>query len=105
MGLNRAISLFSGAGGLDVGIEDAGFHVVYANEFDHDAACTWRENRKENKEAMHEGDINIILPELEQYRGTVAIVFGGPPCQGFSVAGKMDPNDERSELIFTFLKA
>lgn len=105
MGLNRAISLFSGAGGLDVGFEDAGFHVVYANEFDHDAACTWRENRKENKEAMHEGDINIILPELEQYRGTVAIVFGGPPCQGFSVAGKMDPNDERSELIFTFLKA
>ena len=61
MGLNRAISLFSGAGGLDVGFEDAGFHVVYANEFDHDAACTWRENRKENKEAMHEGDINIIL--------------------------------------------
>lgn len=100
----RAISLFSGAGGLDVGFEKAGFQIVYANEFDHDAACTWRANRAKNSTAMHEGDINDVLPELESYHGTVSIVFGGPPCQGFSVAGKMDPNDSRSELIFTFLK-
>lgn len=36
----RAISLFSGAGGLDVGFDRAGFHTVFANEFDHDAAET-----------------------------------------------------------------
>ncbi len=102
---NRAISLFSGAGGLDVGFERAGFHIVYANEFDPDAASTWRANRQGNSNAMHEGDINDILPELEEYRDTIDIMFGGPPCQGFSVAGKMDPQDKRSELIFTFLKA
>lgn len=101
----NAISLFSGAGGLDIGFEEAGFQVVFANEFDHDAACTWRANRTANNDVMQEGDINAILPDLAQYRGTVDILFGGPPCQGFSVAGKMDPNDSRSELIFTFLQA
>ena len=41
----RAISLFSGAGGLDIGFEKAGFQIVLSNELDHDAACTWRANR------------------------------------------------------------
>lgn len=100
-----AISLFSGAGGLDVGFESAGFQIIFANEYDHDASCTWRANRPSNKNAMHEGDIVDKLPELTQYRGNIDILFGGPPCQGFSVAGKMDPNDSRSKLIFTFLTA
>lgn len=100
-----AISLFSGAGGLDIGFEKAGFQIVFANEFDHDAVSTWCANRPSSSQVMREGNILEILPELEQYRGTVDVLFGGPPCQGFSVAGKMDPNDARSELIFTFLKA
>lgn len=100
-----AISLFSGAGGLDVGFENAGFQILFANEFDHDAACTWRQNRPLNRAAMSEGDIAEKLPELSQFHGNVDVLFGGPPCQGFSVAGKMDPNDARSELIFTFLQA
>ena len=94
----KAISLLSGAGGLDIGFEKAGFQIVLSNEFDHDAACTWRANRAENCNAMREGDIAEILPELARYRGTVDVLFGGPPCQGFSVAGKMDPNDSRSKL-------
>lgn len=105
MSNRTAISLFSGAGGLDVGFENAGYQIIFANEFDHDAACTWRANRPLNKNAMHEGDIADKLSELTQYHGKVDILFGGPPCQGFSVAGKMDPNDSRSELIFTFLAA
>lgn len=98
-----AISLFSGAGGLDVGFEKAGFKTIFANEFDHDAASTWRANRPNNCTVMHEGDIVGELASISQYYGQADIVFGGPPCQGFSVAGKMDPNDSRSELIFTFL--
>lgn len=105
MSKKTAISLFSGAGGLDIGFEQAGFEVIFANEFDHDAACTWCANRPLNSTAMHEGDITELLPQLNQYKGKADILFGGPPCQGFSVAGKMDPNDERSELIFTFLDA
>lgn len=100
-----AISLFSGAGGLDAGFERAGYQIVYANELDHDAADTWRANRPSMEGVMHEGDIGERLPELEPYRGKIGVLFGGPPCQGFSVAGKMDPNDARSELIFTFLEA
>lgn len=99
-----AISLFSGAGGLDVGFEKAGFKTVFANEFDHDAAETWRSNRPGQVNVMVEGDINEHLQDLSAYQG-VDIVYGGPPCQGFSVAGKMNPEDERSKLIWRFFDA
>lgn len=99
------VSLFSGAGGLDVGFERAGFSTVFANEFDHDAAEAWRLNRPDNAEAMVEGDIADHLLELGSLKGTVDVLIGGPPCQGFSVAGKMDPTDDRSKLVWTFLDA
>lgn len=97
-----AVSLFSGAGGLDVGFELAGFDIVCANESDHDAAEAWRTNRPEKHSIMIEGDINDHIHELSAFRG-VDVVFGGPPCQGFSVAGKMDPDDTRSQLVWRFL--
>lgn len=100
-----SVSLFSEAGGLDVGFEAAGFRTVFANEFDHDAADAWRSNRPENAGAMVEGDIADHLGELAPLAGGVDVLFGGPPCQGFSVAGKMDPADERSRLVWTFLDA
>ncbi len=95
-----AISLFSGAGGMDIGFERAGINVVMANELMKDAADTYKSNR--NTDVMINADIKEILPDFNKYKG-IDIVFGGPPCQGFSVAGRMDPNDERSNLIFTFL--
>lgn len=100
----RAVSLFSGAGGLDVGFEAAGFETLFANEFDHDAADTWRANRPGREHVMVEGDINDHLHELAAFKGA-DVLFGGPPCQGFSVAGKMDPNDERSQLVWRFMDA
>lgn len=99
-----AISLFSGAGGLDVGFESAGFNSVFANEFDHDAAEAWRLNRPSKLNIMVEGDIKDHIAELDKYRG-VDVLFGGPPCQGFSVAGKMDPSDERSKMVWLFMDA
>ena len=99
-----AISLFSGAGGLDVGFERAGFETVFANEFDHDAAEAWRANRPQSANVMVEGDIHDHIGELIKYKG-VDVLFGGPPCQGFSVAGKMDPNDARSQLVWIFMDA
>lgn len=101
----KAVSLFSGAGGLDVGFEQAGYTIVWANEFDHDAAEAWRLNRPDNAGAMVEGDVNEHLGELDALRGKVDVLFGGPPCQGFSVAGKMDPNDSRSTLVWSFMEA
>lgn len=95
-----AISLFTGAGGMDIGFETAGFNVVFANELMKEAAETYRANHPGCN--MVNDDINNVFDELSNYAG-VDLVFGGPPCQGFSVAGKMDPDDERSKLIFTFL--
>lgn len=99
-----AISLFSGAGGLDVGFEQAGFKTVFANEFDPDAAEAWRLNRPGKEHIMVEGDINSHFDDLKKHKG-VDILFGGPPCQGFSVAGKMDPKDPRSNLVWRFMDA
>lgn len=98
--LMRAVSLFSGAGGMDKGFEDSGFRTTLACEVDASAAATWRRNFRGR---MHHGDVRLLLPTLE--RGMADIVFGGPPCQGYSVAGKMDPNDPRSALVFSFLEA
>ncbi len=95
----KAISLFSGAGGMDVGFENAGFEIVAANELDKHACDTFRANHPST--TLFEGDINECSTKLSRL-GNVDIVFGGPPCQGFSVAGKMDPNDPRSKLIFSF---
>ena len=95
-----AISLFTGAGGMDVGFERAGINVVFANELMKEAAQTYRENHP--ADVMVNEDVNNIMDRFDSFKG-VDFVFGGPPCQGFSVAGKMDPDDDRSKLIFTFL--
>ncbi|KJE34972.1 DNA methyltransferase [Thalassospira sp. HJ] len=97
----RAISLFSGAGGMDVGFEQAGFRVAWANDFDKDACATFQANFDT---PIVQGDINRHIPTLDQF-SDIDVLFGGPPCQGFSVAGKMDPNDERSQLVWSFMKA
>ncbi len=95
----KAVSLFSGAGGMDVGATNAGFSVIVASELDSHACNTYRENHPNSH--MIEGDIEQHFDEISQFKG-VDLVMGGPPCQGFSVAGKMSLSDPRSKLIFTF---
>ena len=95
----KAISLFSGAGGMDVGAVNAGFDVVAASELDPHACNTYRVNHPDTN--LIEGDINEHIEEIGKYTD-IDLVLGGPPCQGFSVAGKMDANDPRSSLVFSF---
>lgn len=95
----RGISLFTGAGGMDVGFKNAGINIILANELVQYACDTYEANHPDTK--LLRGDIKDFMDEFTE--GCAEIVFGGPPCQGFSVAGKMDPNDERSQLIWTFL--
>ena len=90
MNKRKSISLFTGAGGMDVGLSRAGFNVVWANEIDTDACETYRLNHTGEIEC---GDIRNFIEKLDSFEN-IDLVFGGPPCQGFSVAGKMDPNDE-----------
>lgn len=96
------VSLFTGAGGMDIGFINAGVEIKFANELMKDAASTYNANHPSG--VMVNDDIHNVLGLLSKFHG-VDFVFGGPPCQGFSVAGKMNPDDSRSKLIFTFLDA
>lgn len=107
------VSLYSGAGGLDLGFAKAGFRPVFANDIAPDAVATHkqitsiRDPEWASAAALFEGcvategDIREVGTHLRE--GAADIVIGGPPCQGFSVAGKMDPNDPRSKHVFDFL--
>lgn len=90
----RCISLFSGAGGLDVGAERAGVHVSVCIEFDPDAAETLRLNFASQGTNVVESDVRAIdFRKLKS--GEPTIVIGGPPCQPFSKNGYWVKNDNR----------
>ena len=83
-----AVSLFTGAGGMDIGFENAGINVICANELNKDACDTYAANHPTVK--LIRGDLTEHMEDLKEFVG-VDLVFGGPPCQGFSVAGKWTP--------------
>ncbi len=97
----KVVSLYSGAGGLDLGFKKAGFDIIWANDFDKDSCETYKNNIGAH---IKHGDINDFKGELIRDKYDVDILIGGPPCQGFSVAGKMDPKDPRSKHVWTFIE-
>jgi DNA (cytosine-5)-methyltransferase 1 len=95
----RVVSLFSGAGGLDLGFVRAGHKVVWANDVDVESVQTYRENLGKH---ITLGDISLIpsseMPECD-------IVIGGFPCQGFSVANTgRRADDARNSLYLQLLR-
>lgn len=98
----KAISLFSGAGGMDVGFRSAGFNIVWANDIDKDACKTYELNHGSHIVCGSVDDLQNEIVELSK-KHHFSCLFGGPPCQGFSVAGKMDINDPRSQLVLSFM--
>ena len=93
------VSLFSGAGGLDLGFKKAGFNIVFANEFD---KTIWETFEKNHKTPLDKRDIrNIKSDEVPSCDG----IIGGPPCQSWSEAGRMKGiNDARGQLFYEFIR-
>lgn len=91
----RALSLFSGGGGLDLGFERAGFTHVASWDVLSDSAKTLQRNRPTwTVHGGKEGDVTSV--DWRSWRGRADVVHGGPPCQPFSVAGRQrGPKDER----------
>lgn len=106
------ISLFSGAGGLDIGIRKSGFDVLACIEIDPHACDTLREAVIDQNHSTQviEQDIRRVNPEelmqsLLLAPGELDLLFGGSPCQSFSQMGKMGSiGDERGLLLFEFIR-
>jgi DNA (cytosine-5)-methyltransferase 1 len=106
--MEKVLSLFSGAMGLDLGLEAAGLEVAAAVELDPVACQTIRHNRPELP--LYEGDIyDLSSEDLCKLAGVtkdqVFAIVGGPPCQAFSTAGRRRGTaDERGNVILSFVR-
>ena len=93
-----AVSLFCGAGGLDMGFERAGYRTIWANDFDKDACKT---HRNWSKAQVVCGDISQVdysaIPISD-------VILGGFPCQGFSLSGPRKIDDSRNVLYKHYVK-
>lgn len=104
----NVVDLFSGAGGLSRGFMDAGFNVVLGVDFDDAALKTFKENHG-NAEAMKldlfdHDNIDRIVEYLKENKINLDVLVGGPPCQGFSLAGKREEFDQRNILYSAMVK-
>ena len=111
----RYIDLFAGAGGLSLGLFNAGLQGVFAIEKNADAFSTLKHNLIDTKKhfdwpdwlPMQNHDICQFVTEyktqLAELNGKIDLVVGGPPCQGFSMAGKRDHTDIRNTMVHYYL--
>lgn len=96
----KVVSFFAGAGGLDLGFEQAGFDVIWANEYDKEIWATYERNHKKtilDKRSI----VDILSDEVPDCDG----IIGGPPCQSWSEAGSLRGiKDKRGQLFFEFIR-
>lgn len=97
----KLISLFSGAGGLDLGFHKAGFKTILANEYDSKICPTFRCNFPSTK--LLERDIRNINDN--DFPKDIDGIIGGPPCQSWSEGGTLRGiNDERGQLFYEYIR-
>ena len=102
-----AIDLFAGAGGMSLGFEQAGFDVLAAVEYDPVHASIHQYNFPKTKVIC--ADVSQItgkeiLKKVGKKPGEIDVIFGGPPCQGFSMIGRRLEDDARNVLLLHFYK-
>jgi DNA (cytosine-5)-methyltransferase 1 len=115
----KCISLFSGGGGLDLGLEAAGFTTILATDIDEHSCISLRKNKeiaeKKGKDFLQHAEIvceditklegSYFLEKLGLQKGELDLMAGGPPCQAFSVFGKRKGRDDpRGQLVFHYLR-
>lgn len=110
------IDIFAGCGGLSLGLHNAGWKGLFAIEKSKDAFATLKYNLVDKEKhfcwnkwlPQTENDINEVIKEyrdeLEKISGKVTLVVGGPPCQGFSMAGQRKKNDIRNKLSESYIE-
>src|SRR5665648_998422 len=91
----RAASLFCGGGGLDLGFIQAGFQIVWAADSSDCAVSAYRENVAQ---CVAKLDLSLLGDWSGGVNG-VDVLLAGPPCQGFSTAGRRQASDERNGLL------
>ena len=102
------IDLFAGAGGLSEGLEEAGFHGIFASEIVPQYADTYRRNHPNTTvmtQDIRKLDAEDIRKQLGMRKGQLALIAGGPPCQGFSInAPVRSILDQRNHLFKEYLR-
>ena len=101
------IDLFAGCGGLSLGMEQAGFTPIFANEIWKTAAETYKRNRSMSNDQVFIGDIKYLVDHIGDFKfpKEVTMVCGGPPCQGFSMANRQRViDDPRNHLYKSYLQ-
>lgn len=100
-----AIDLFCGAGGMSKGFEMAGFEILLGVDFDRHCIETFKTNHKTSKIIFDDiKNVNAERIKDEIVDKSVDVIIGGPPCQGFSMAGRRDSNDPRNSLFMEFVR-
>lgn len=101
------IDLFAGAGGLSLGFEQAGFDIEAAVEID-PIHCATHEFNFPNSKAICASVVDMTGDEIRRRAGLgetdIDVVFGGAPCQGFSLIGKRAMDDQRNQLVFHYVR-
>ncbi|MCP4985795.1 MAG: DNA cytosine methyltransferase [Colwellia sp.] len=102
----KVLDLFSGCGGLSLGLEQAGFQISLGIDCWQDALNTFKANHRNSKVHCQDlASIDFEYIESNYLPDGVDVIVGGPPCQGFSISGKRDPNDPRNKLYTSFVKS
>ena len=106
-GRPTAVDLFSGAGGITLGLLNAGFNVVFCSDLDEACELTHQHNFPDipfTRDDVHHLDGRKILRRAGLKRGELDLLIGGPPCQGFSIIGQREIWDPRNSLFREFLR-